>query len=147
MTIVGTAYTKFDVQRTGQLKGKIDIKNNAAITSVEKQDITLGTTKQSALKFGFSFKVTYEPEIAHILLEGEILWVDTKENVEDCMKSWKKDKTLPPSVISPILNAVLQKSNVEALILSRELNLPSPIPLPKVDVGPQTDAKKEEKKK
>jgi len=145
MTIVGTAYTKFDVQRTGLLKGKIDIKNNAAITSVEKQDITLGTTKQSALKFGFSFKVSYEPGIAHILLEGEVLWVDTKENVEDCMKSWKKDKSLPPSIISPILNAVLQKSNVEALLLSRELNLPSPIPLPKVDVNP-TD-KKEEKKK
>ena len=46
----------------------------------------------------------------------------------------EKDKKIPKEVMTPVLNNILAKSNVEALVLSRELNLPPPIPLPKVEV-------------
>lgn len=132
MTVVGVGFNKILVERFSPVKGKVDIKNNAAIMSIEKQELTLGSAKQDSLKFIFEFKVDYEPKIASILLEGEVLWVDSKDAIDGVLKSWKKEKKVSQDVMTPVLNAVLAKSNVEALILSREANLPPPIPLPKV---------------
>jgi len=36
--------------------------------------------------------------------------------------------------MSEILNIILTRCNIQALILARDINLPSPIPLPKVKV-------------
>ena len=63
---------------------------------------------------------------------------------------------LPRVAISPILlNSILNKCNVQALILSQDINLPPPIPLPKVQMSrpaaaspvPAKEEKKEQKKK
>ena len=41
-------------------------------------------------------------------------------------------KKVPKDVMTAILNTVLTKCNIEALILSQKVNLPAPIPLPAV---------------
>ena len=42
--------------------------------------------------------------------------------------------------MTTLLNALLAKCNVQALILSQDVNLPPPIPLPKVQLNePQKD--------
>ena len=132
--IVGVGISKIDAEKSAPIQGKVDIKNSTAIKTIEKQELTLGAAKQEALKFIFQFNTVYEPKIAHILLEGEVLFVDSKEKIEDVLKKWKKDKKVDPDVISPVLNSVLARTNVEALIIARELNLPPPIPLPKVEM-------------
>ena len=38
-----------------------------------------------------------------------------------------------------LLNTILTKCNVQALILSQEVNLPPPIPMPKVQIAQQTE--------
>ncbi len=134
MTVIGVGFNKIFMEKTAPIKGKISIKNHASIKNVEKMELSLGKTKQDALKFIFEFKAIYEPKIGHITLEGEVLWLDKKEAIEDVLKQWKKNKKIPEEVMSPVLNQVLSRSNVEALILSRELNLPPPVPLPKVQL-------------
>ena len=134
MTVVGMGFNKIVLEKTAPVKGNVKIKNNASIKGVEKMELALGKTTQEALKFIFEFKATYEPNIAYILLEGEVLWLDKKEVIEDILKQWKKDKKIPKEVMGPVLNTVLSRSNVEALILSRELNLPPPVPLPKIQL-------------
>ena len=37
-------------------------------------------------------------------------------------------------VMAQVINSVLTKSNIQALILSRDVNLPPPIPMPKVNM-------------
>jgi|ETNmetMinimDraft_16_1059900.scaffolds.fasta_scaffold123232_1 hypothetical protein len=133
MTVVAVAFNKILVERFNQITGKVDIKNNAAVLDVEKQELTLGSQKQESLKFKFDFRVDYEPKIATIQLEGEVVWVDEKKNIDDALKGWKKDKKVKPEIMTPVLNAVLAKSNVEALILAKEANLPPPVQLPKVE--------------
>lgn len=132
MTVIGLGFTKITMEKTGQLKGEIKINNNAGIKNIEKSEIDFGAKKQPALKVSFHFKATYEPNIAFILLEGELYWIDKEENIDELFKKWKKDKTVSQEVMTPILNQILSRSNVEALVLSRELNLPPPVPLPKV---------------
>ena len=134
MTVVGLQFDKIHVEKYVPAKGKISVNNNVAVKDVEKSELAFGSAKQHALKFSFEFKSTYEPKIAEILLLGNITYFDKPESVEELLKSWKKDKKLPKEVMTPVLNSILNKCSVEALLLSREINLPPPIVMPKVTV-------------
>jgi hypothetical protein len=133
MAIVGFDFTKINVEKKSSAKGNIKINNNVSIKSVDEQELTLGTLKQKALKFTFSFNTKYEPDLATISLEGFVLYITKPEQVKEISENWKKSKKLPKEIMTPILNTVLAKCNIQALILSSYLNLPSPIPLPKVE--------------
>ncbi|MBU1975056.1 MAG: hypothetical protein KKG59_01490 [Nanoarchaeota archaeon] len=131
MTIIGFDFTKLHIERKKIIKGKINIANNVSIKDVEEVQIQLGEGKQ-ALKFSFQFTTKYEPEIGNILIEGELVYLTKIEESKEIMSQWKKDKKVPKDIMTPILNYVLTKSNIEALILSKEMSLPAPIPMPKV---------------
>ena len=62
-----------------------------------------------------------------------------KNKVKEVLDGWKKDKKLPKEIMTTILNSVLTKCNIQALILSEQINLPPPIPLPKLQVGQKKD--------
>ena len=80
--------------------------------------------------FGFTCK--YSPNVGHIDLEGNVLFIDSAEKVEDIKNSWDSKKRLPNAIMEIVLNAALNKCNIEALKLSQDVSLPSPIPMPKV---------------
>ena len=134
MTVVGLQFDSINVTKLKPARGKISVNNNVSVKDVEKTDLRFGTSKQNALKVNFEFVANYEPKIATITLKGNITYFDKSEKIDELFKNWKKDKKLPKEVLTPILNNILTKCNVEALILSREINLPPPVPLPKVQI-------------
>jgi len=133
MTVIGIGFNKISMERLAPVVGKININNNATVKDIDKMELNVGNKKQNALKFTFEFKASYEPNLAHITLEGEVVWLEKESDTEKILKDWKKDKKIPKEIMTPVINAILAKSNIEALVLSRELNLPPPIPLPKVE--------------
>lgn len=133
MTVIGIGFNKISMERFAPVVGKININNNATVKDIDKMELNVGNKKQNALKFTFEFKASYEPNLAHITLEGEVVWLEKESDAEKILKDWKKDKKIPKEIMTPVINAILAKSNIEALVLSRELNLPPPIPLPKVE--------------
>ncbi len=136
MTVVGLQINKIVVEKFAPVKGKVSVNNNVAVKDIEKTDLTFGTSKQDALKFTFEFKAAYEPKIANMTFEGDVTYFDRPETIEEIHKGWKKDKKVSPEIMSNVLNSILTKCNIEALLLSREVNLPPPIPMPKVKVNP-----------
>ena len=134
MTIVGLNFNKIVVDRQGIPKGKISVTNNMQVKSVEKKEIGAGQAKQNALQFEYEFVAKYEPKIATITLNGTTTYFDKAEKIIELEKAWKKDKKLPKEVMTPVLNNILSRCNVEALLLAREVNLPPPIDLPKVQI-------------
>jgi hypothetical protein len=134
MSIIGFNFTKILVEKTGSPKGKINISNNIGIVDVKNAKINLGESTNAGVRFAFAFSSEYDPKIGKISLEGEVIVMESKEVVDEILKSWKDKKAVPKDMMSAILNTVLNKCNIQALILSRDLNLPSPIPLPKVNV-------------
>jgi hypothetical protein len=135
MVMVGFNFTKLHVEKLSSPKGKIKISNNVTITNVLEKDLSLGKTKEDGVLFEFEFSSKFNPGIGDIILGGEILYMEPPEKVQEIMKSWAKDKKLPQDFMTNILNNILVKCNIEALILSQTVNLPPPIPLPKVSVG------------
>jgi hypothetical protein len=133
MTIIGFNFSKMKVEKNKALSGKINIKNNISIKDIKENELNLGKSQQKGLKFIFEFVSQYEPDIGTITLEGEVIALEDSKKVEEILKSWKKDKKIPVDIMTDVLNTALSKSNIQALILSQQVNLPPPIPMPKVE--------------
>tara|TARA_Y100000310_G_scaffold343842_1_gene453427 strand:- start:24 stop:467 length:444 start_codon:yes stop_codon:yes gene_type:complete len=140
--IVGFNFTKIVAEKKESIKGKVDVNNNVSVKNVEETDFSMGTKKQKGLKFEFEFISKYEPKIGSILFEGDVLYVDEEKEIKDILKSWKSDKKIKKEIMGGILNTVLTKSNVQALILSQQINLPPPIPMPKVNISNNPEEEK-----
>ena len=134
MTIVGLQFDKIVVDRTDVPTGKMSVKNNIVIKDIDKKDFSTNKMKQFVLLFKFEYVAEYEPKIAKITLNGTTTWLDQEAKIDEIAKGWKKDKKIPKDVMTPLLNNILNRCNIEALILAREVNLPPPIQLPRITV-------------
>lgn len=132
MSIISFNFTKINAERKEGAKGKISIANNIGIKDVKSFELKLGKNKEKALKLEFLFEAKYDPNIGNISLGGDIVYLGTADKVKEIEKEWKKNKKLPNDVVEEVMGNILSKCNIEALIMSREINLPAPIPLPKV---------------
>ncbi|MBS3143149.1 hypothetical protein J4464_07205 [Candidatus Woesearchaeota archaeon] len=134
MSIVGFSFTKITAERKSSVRGKVNINNNIGIKDVKERELSF-SKDQSGLEFQFEFTADYEPQLGSIKLNGEVLYMESSKKVSEVMDRWKKEKKLDQELMTKILNSVLMKCNVQALILSQDLNLPPPIPLPKINVN------------
>ncbi len=149
MTIVGFHFSKISIEQKEPLRGKIDIGNNISIKNVEQQELPFGAkAKQTGLKFMFTFTTRYlnetKKDIAEIMMEGDILYLAPVEEAKSIVDGWKKDKKVSnQEIMASVLNTALARCNIQALLLSDTLGLPSPVPLPTVQVNkPEAKEKK-----
>lgn len=134
MTIVGLTFTKIHAERGVGDRGQIKISNTVNIEDVVESNISLGMQSQSGLKFSFVYKSSYEPTFGSIELYGSLIYLDEPKKVKEILDGWKKKKILSPELMRETINAILARCNIQAIFLSREINLPPPVPLPKVTV-------------
>jgi hypothetical protein len=131
MTIVKINVHKLNAERhLGGKGGQVKINNNVAITNVE--DMAFNVEGKKGLKFTFTFNCNYEPDLGKIEVEGQVMYVEDEKTIADIKAAWSKDKRVPVNIMELIVNAALHKGNIQAIKISEEVNLPSPLPLPKV---------------
>ncbi len=131
MTIVKINIHKIAAERSLSSKGgQVRINNNVTLKDVEEMDFSVEGKR--GLKFTFGFSCTYEPDLGSISVEGQVLYINEEKKVEEIKKGWDKDKRIPSPVMEQIVNAALHKGNIQAIKVSEEVNLPSPLPLPKI---------------
>ena len=146
MTIVKINLHKVNAERNLQAKsGQIKINNNVSIKNIE--DLAFSVEGKKGIKFTFAFNCNYEPNLGKIEVEGQVLYVDEEAKVKEIQDGWNKDKKIPMDIMEQIVNAALHKGNIQAIKISEEISLPSPLPLPKVKQQPAVPAEEEEKKK
>ncbi len=134
MPIVKIDVHKISAERNVNAKGgQVRIDNTVSLKNVEEMDFAMDTKK--GLKFTFSFTCTYQPDLGSIVVEGKVLFVEESMKVDAVKKLWDKEKKIPPEVMEQIANAALHKGNIQAIKVSEEISLPSPLPLPKVRTG------------
>lgn len=145
MTILSFGFNKINVEKkTKKNSGSLKIKQGMNISSVKGSDM-VKDSKQKAYVIKFTFQTIYEPDFAKIDLEGELILLVNDKISKELDASWKKNKSLPKSVAVTVFNRILHTSNVESLLLSREVNLPPPMKMPNVNVK-EAPAKKKAKK-
>ena len=134
MSIIGFNFTKMLIEKKDiKNTGKVKVSNNVAIKNVNESGIKISSDDQISLKFDFEFVSKYEPELGSVKLEGNVITLEKKDDGQKIIDEWEKSKKIGSDSMKRILNTILAKANVQALILTRDVNLPSPIPLPKVN--------------
>jgi len=143
MALVGFSFTKVIAEKKIAINQTVNIESNAGVTNViELPGID---SKKTLVRFDFNFVVKYEPDAGKIELDGEIIEIYDKEFGTKIVDYWAKDKKLHSEVMQEVFNNILSKSNMEAIVISRDLGLPSPIQMPRVDVKPQEKGRTESK--
>ena len=141
MTIVKINLYKVHAERNLDAKvGQVKINNNVSIKNVE--ELSFASDGKKGLKFTFSFNYTYEPELGKIDVEGQVLFIEDAKKVDEIKASWDKNKRIPMDIMERIINASLHKGNIQAIKVSEEVDLPSPLPLPKVKPSGAPESKK-----
>jgi hypothetical protein len=135
MAIIGFGFTKIVLERLKPSKGQINIQNNIAVKDVAEHELNspAASKDSKAVRFLFEFTSLYEPKIGSMLFEGEVFYMMEAKQADELVKGWKKDKRIPKEIMPSILNYALNKSNIEAISLSRDIALPPPLPMPRVD--------------
>lgn len=136
MAVIGFSYKTLNCERKkSATRGSIEIKHNITIQNVEKTSLAVGSSKNDVLKVEFSFDVLYGSGLGKISMVGDVLYTDTTEIVDETLKSWEADKKLATLVGAQVHKFIFNKSIIKAIELSDSLGLPSPVPLPKIQVN------------
>jgi hypothetical protein len=132
MTVFNFKLNKLSAERKDRDVKSIEVKANSTIVSVKKdKDKRIG----EYLLVNFKYTVDYAPDIGRIELEG-FLWYQHPKL--DSVYSDLNDKIeLKNEAIKEISNSMVQESIVEAIEMSRKLQLPPPLQLPTVTVKPE----------
>ncbi|MEK6907107.1 MAG: hypothetical protein AABW45_01125 [Nanoarchaeota archaeon] len=132
MPFIGFNFDKIIAERKkDQLKGDLKVEHNLNIKDLVEDEVNLDKT-QNVLKFKFEFTLNYEPGYASVKIEGHLLYLESPKKIKEIMQVWKKDKKIQPDIMQGLFNTILTKSNIKALELSQDLNLPPHIPMPKL---------------
>lgn len=106
---------------------KIDTKMDISYVEPFKSDFF--KMKEDVLKVGFVNIISYEPGLAKIEINGDIIISADPKTAREILKGWK-DKTTSEDFRIFIFNIILRKSNIKSLQLEEELGLPPHIPMP-----------------
>ena len=143
MTIVKINLHKVNAERNLDSKGgQVKINNNVSIKGVDPMDFEAGGRK--GLKFTFAFNCDYAPDLGKMEVEGQVLYVEEETKIAEIKEKWDKEKKLSYDIMAQIVNAALHKGNIQAIKISEEVSLPSPLPLPKVKGGQESIVEKTE---
>lgn len=132
MAIVGFHFTKFKAEKFSPAKGKVKINNNVSILKIEES--TMNASDRTGVKVTFAFDSAYEPKIGELRFEGNLMMLEEKKAAKELIETWKEKKQIMQPFVTPIVNNILDRCNMQALIMARDLGLPSPIPLPKASI-------------
>ncbi|MDP3640173.1 MAG: hypothetical protein Q8R53_03150 [Nanoarchaeota archaeon] len=146
MTIVKINLHKLHAERNLESKsGQVNINNNVSIKDVE--DLSFSAEGKKGIKFTFAFNCAYEPALGKIEVEGQVLYVNDEKIINEIKANWEKEKRLPMEIMEEVVNAALHKGNIQAIKISEEVNLPSPLPLPRMRSAERKPEEKRVEKK
>jgi hypothetical protein len=132
MGITNYRIDKVDAQVEKRNVENVDVKESFGITNVE-------TTKSNQmLEVSWSFDIDYKA-MGKISMAGKLVYFSDNiaDKTEEKTVKGKKILTLKGVALKDVSNFVLRRGIVEAIIVSKTLQLPAPIQLPSVRVGPR----------
>lgn len=104
---------------------------------VSKSTLTHLIRTENGLCIGFVFISNYEPNVGFIRIEGEINIATNPEEANKALKEWEtsENRRLPQEMAETIHNSIISNCMIETAVISREINLPPPFPIPHIQLG------------
>ncbi len=120
-------FTSIDARRLtkmGEMVGNIRIDHNSSITLINELN-----DKEANVEFRFTANYS---SIGFIKIEGRMLY---EGNASAVAKQWHSEHKMPDDVAAQVHQAIMVNCIPEAVMVSRDLKMPPPIPMPQVNIG------------
>ena len=131
MRFIGFNFNKISVEKFLDKVENLKIDTKIDVSEINTIKSSFFKTKEELIGVKFSYAVNYNPDFAKIEFEGTIIFALEPKMAKDILSKWK-DKQMSEDFKITLFNLILRKSNLKALELEDELNLPLHIPLPSV---------------
>ncbi len=127
MKIIGAKFIEIEAKRDPKFSGKLELKTNIQIKSIEKLEKSKDT-----LKIKYIFEIDYG-ELGKIKIIGDLFILSDSKTIKTILKNKEKKEYNTPEYIT-ITNFIIQKASIKAFELEDELNLPIHIKLPSLSI-------------
>ncbi|MDY6765822.1 MAG: hypothetical protein SVW77_00485 [Candidatus Nanohaloarchaea archaeon] len=128
--IVGFSIDSIDAEKHGMKGGETNINYSSSITDVEKADVA--SIDEEIARVSFEFGLAYQQsgdEVAEMSFTGNVLW----QGDDGLVDAWEDDESVDEDVGAAITNHIYRKCLTRAVGMADALELPSPVPMPRVD--------------
>jgi hypothetical protein len=126
MTIKAIEINSIEAKRfikRNEKMSNVRIDNNSSVTR-----ITEINNREAEIEFRYT--ASYGGA-GVITIEGSLIW---EGNAPELASTWASSNNMPPEQASAIHTAIMRVCVPEAVIVSRDLKLPPPLPLPKISI-------------
>ena len=132
MRLLGFNLNKISAEKHPNSSADVKIVPNVNIEDIKDVKSEGPKTKEEFIGVKFSYTINYEPGYAKLEFSGELLASVDSKVAKEVTKNWK-DKKLEGDFKVFLFNVILRRTNVKALELEDDLNLPLHVPLPSVN--------------
>lgn len=87
------------------------------------------------LEIDYTYTVDYKDEVGKLTISGVIFGKEDKKEAEKVVKLWKEDKRIPQDYSEKLLNAINYTATINAVYLSRLVNLAPPFIPPRLSMS------------
>ena len=127
LKLVGSRFLKVSAERKPDFSGKLEMKTNIKIDTLEKVKETKDT-----IKLAYTFEIDYV-ELGGVAIEGLLFLSGDAKSIKEILKVQKDKKYDSPEYVG-LTNLIIQKASIKAFELEEELGLPIHIKLPPLSV-------------
>ncbi len=134
MKLLGFNFTKIQVEKHKDRVEGLKIGTRIDVSEIKEAKASILKTKDEVLAVKFAYGLDYEPEMAKLDLEGNLIISLESKKAREILKEWK-DKKMPEDFRMTLFNLILRKASLKALQLEEEMNLPIHMQLPSLKIG------------
>ncbi len=128
--IVGFSITSLNAEKHSGKQGDLNINYRSNVAGVEEADVP--AIDEPIARISFEMGIAYtldEDEVATLDFDGTVLW---QKDADDIIAAWEDDESLDDAVSAAVTNHIFRKCLTQAVGLADALELPSPVPMPRV---------------
>ena len=125
MTVKRTELRKVEANRVGEMGAKMNIR-----IDVNSNVSQIYLTEEDVARVEFRFMATYTG-LGSVGIEGRITFSD---GAKELYEKWTETGNMPDKAAQEIHAAIMKSCMPVAVLLSREVQLPPPMPMPPINI-------------
>jgi len=134
MKLLGFNFTKIHIEKFKERVEGLKIGTRIDVSEINEAKTGILKTKDEILAVKFKYGLDYEPGMAKLDFEGNLVISLEHKTAREVLRMWK-DKEMPEEFKTTLFNLVLRKSTLRALQIEEEMNLPIHMQLPTLKIG------------
>lgn len=129
MPIIGLGFNSIEARKEGgRVESEVKVNSTPVITNIK--EVSVPNIEKKALSLEFEFVTKYDPNFAQISIKGTIMYLAEKN--KPILDDWEKKKNLPEKMSLEVLNYLFRRCLLKASIIAEDLQLPAPMPMPRI---------------